>query len=321
MIYLGKTSTELSDNDFSELTILFNHVYNRNISVSTLRYKYASPYLGYSFHGLMYSDEGKIVGALTFIPILFQFFENTIVAGSAADLMIHENFRKDLLSFKRLYESALEKAGSLFDFLYAVPNSNAYLYWTKMLKWRDLGKIHYFIQILNISGIRKELRALDPLSRLIAKAANLLVKIDFAAEKAHAASIMKINNEDFKKYRFGKDYFGEKYNEISSNSNYAYYSLVTEAGARTAYIVDFFPHSRKWMGQVIKSIYCREKNNIDIILYIGNNFMTPLNMLRVPQKFEPRTLNLIGKIVSDKIDNRIFNLDCWQFNLSDFDVR
>jgi hypothetical protein len=316
MTYFGKTTGELSENDFSELSGLFNQVYNRNINASFLKKKYCSPCLGYSFHGLMYCDKGNIVGSITFIPFSYQFFDKQITAGCASDLMIHENYRKDLLSFKHLYDSALEKSKDMLDFLYAVPNSNAYLYWTKFLKWKNIGKLHYYIHVLNISKIKTKFSEFDGISRLISGCINFLT-FDFNARKIEADySIYKLISSEYIKYRFT-----EKYMEILESDNYAYYNIVDEFGVKTVYIIDLFPVSKGWLGKVVKIIYKREKGNMDIIIYIGNKLRAPINLFKVPRKFEPRILNLIGKALSDKVDDRIYNLDNWLFNISDFDVR
>ena len=79
---------------------------------------------------------------------------------------------------------------------------------------------------------------------------------------------------------------------------------------------------RKWMAKSIASIYKLERENVDVIMYISNNKAGAFNILKTPIKFEPRNLPLIGKVINTKnIDNRIFNLSNWRFNLSDFDVR
>ena len=59
MRYLGKTTGELSEKEFSELSILFNHVFKRNVDVSFFRQKYQSPLFGFSYHGLMYNEDDK----------------------------------------------------------------------------------------------------------------------------------------------------------------------------------------------------------------------------------------------------------------------
>jgi hypothetical protein len=316
MEYLGKTTRELSDKDFSELSILFNNVFHKNIDVSYLKSKYHSPYCGYSFHGLMYSDEYIIVGALTIIPFSYQFFDTQIVAGNTVDLMIHEDYRKDFLSVKKMYDIALEKAANVIDFLYAIPNSNAYLYWTKFLKWRDIGEINYFIQVLNISKIKKKLSSFDWFSNTFSNWLNKMV-LDFGfKENAPKYSIFKVTDEDYNNYRFKG-----QYNELSESNKKAYYSIVDELGVRTAYIVDLLPFSAGWLRKVFKLIYARERYNIDVIIYIGNNLNSQINLFKVPRKLEPRILKLIGISLSGKVDDRIFELKNWQFNLSNFDVR
>jgi hypothetical protein len=316
MKYIGKTTTELSEKDFSELSILFNHVFHKNVDVSFFKHKYHSPLLGFSFHGLMYNDEDNIVGALTFIPFNYQFFNAQVVAGIAADLMIHEHYRKDLLSFKCMYELAIEKAGNIFDFLYAVPNSNAYLYWTKFLKWRDIGQINYYIQVLNISKINSKFSGLDWISRAFSGCSNKLAVDSVYRDNELKYSIYKLSNEAYYNYRFKGQYV-----EISESDKKAYYTIADEAGTKTAYIVDLLPFSTSWTRKVVKLIHGREKKHIDIIIYIGNNLNTQINFYKVPSKLEPRILRLIGNSLSEKVDDRLYSLDNWLFNLSNFDVR
>lgn len=316
MEYIAKTSAELSEKDFSDLAGLFNHVFNRNIEASLLKQKYNSPHTGFSYHGLMYSDSGSIVGALTFIPFTYSFYGIPVVMGSAADLMIHENYRKDLLSVKRMYDLAMEKSANTLDFLYAIPNSNAYLYWTKFLKWQDIGRLDYYVQILNISKIRSGLRGLDWLSGFFSASTNYVISDKEKYSEDHKYPIYKLTDEAYMKYRFEGNY-----SIIGNPSRYAYYSIVDEDRIKTAYIIDIFPSCKGWLGSVVKEIYTREKRGIDIIIYISSKIITPVNLLKVPRRFEPRSLDFIGKILSSRVDDRIYNIDNWFFNLSNFDVR
>jgi len=315
MIYFGKTTNELSEKDFSELSGLFNNLFSRKTDPSFFKHKYCSPYAGFSYHGLMYNDSGNIAGALTFIPFAYQFFDKQIVAGCAADLMINEGYRKDFISFKRMYDLAIEKSGTSIDFLYAVPNSNAYLYWTRFLKWREIGRINYYVQILNISKIKTGLRILDWISRALSYCSNMLVHPG-SEEAIQKYPIFKVIDETFKNYRFN-----DKYSEISESDKIAYYTIADEMGIKTAFIIDIVPCTKSWIGNVVKKIHSLEKKNIDIIIYIGNNLKTPVNLLKVPRRFEPRSLHLIGNSLSEKVDDRVYNPNHWLFNLSDFDVR
>ncbi len=316
MTYSGKTTIELSEKDFSELSGLFNNVFNRKTDAEYFTHKYHSPYLGYSFHGLMYNDEGNIAGAVTIIPFSYSFFENQITAGCAVDLMIHENYRKDFLSFKHMYDHAIEKSGSSLDFLYAVPNPNAYLYWTKFLKWRDIGQLNYYIQVLNISKIKASFSGFDWMSKAFTFFMNNLVLKSDVLRTEQEYPIFRINDETYRKYRFNKNYA-----EITESDKYAYYIILNEMGIDAAYIVDLHPFTKSWAGSVVKQIYTLEKKHIDIIIYIGNNLKPPINLIKVPHKLEPRSLHLVGHSLSEKVDDRIYNMDNWLFNLSDFDAR
>jgi hypothetical protein len=122
--------------------------------------------------------------------------------------------------------------------------------------------------------------------------------------------------------KFAEYRFDSFYQDIICNEKVAKYKIYEENGIITAYLVDIFPIERKWMAKVISLIYRNEKRNIDAILYIANNIIYTHNILKTPEQFEPRALTLIGKINhSNKVDLKVFEIDNWIFNLSDFDVR
>ncbi len=316
MEYFGKTTVELSDKEFDELAKLFNHVFSRNITPQFLITKYTSPLTGFSYHGLMYNDEGTIVGAISFIPFKYQYFGNEIIVGSAADLMIHELYRKDLYSFKHIHDQAIKRSNNTLDFVLAVPNQNPYLYFKKLLGWHDIGVLNYYIQVLNISKIKRQFSGLNWMSGILSSAQNLLFLGHGSKNQAKSLPISKISGTAYSDYRFGDKYF-----RVTRGNDIAYYSIYDESGINTAYIIDIQPFTKNWMGRVVKEIHSREKKRVDIIMYIGNNLRVPINLIKVPRKFEPRTLHLIGKCLSGRVDQRIFSLSNWKFNLSDFDVR
>lgn len=316
MKYSGKTSDELSETEFSELSYLFNHVFHKDISVSFLKKKYHSPLLDKSYHGLMYNDAGNIAGALTFIPFLYRFFDTPIVAGCAVDLMIHEDYRNDFLSVKLMHDLAIEKSENAIDFVFAVPNSNSFLYYMKFLKWHKIGQLNYYIQVLNVSVLKKKLSAFSAISRGLSGCLNVLYPVFGTKSDEQKKPVSKVCNMIYNTYRYN-----QRYNEISRDTNSAYYSVIDESGIKTAYIIDLFPVSERWIGQVVKIIHASEKKNVDIILYVGNKINVPCNLFKVPRKFEPRDLHLIGNILTSKVDSRIYDLTNWNFNLSDIDVR
>jgi hypothetical protein len=316
MQYLGKTTNDLTEKEFSELSDLFNHVFHKDISSAFLKRKYSSPLFEFSYHGLMYNDNGTIVGALTFIPFLYQFFDVKVIAGLAVDLMVHEHYRKDLLSVRQMHDMAIRRSGNSLDFVFAVPNSNSFLYYTKILRWREIGRLNYYIQVLNISALKRKLSALNLASGSVSFFLNFL-QANFGGNiRDQKQPVSKVCDELYMTYRYNK-----RYNEIIRDSNTAYYSIEDESGINTAYVIDLFPLTKKWLGNVVNLIHKREKKNIDVIIYIGNAINNPVNLIKVPRKLEPRGLTLIANNLSNKVDSRIYDIANWHFNLADLDVR
>jgi hypothetical protein len=55
---------------------------------------------------------------------------------------------------------------------------------------------------------------------------------------------------------------------------------------------------------------------------VGRLPFSPRPLLRVPAFMKPRRVYLCGKLLSPgALDDRVFNLDNWNVNISNFDVR
>jgi hypothetical protein len=315
MEYIGKLSTELTDKEFGDLHELFNLVYHKNIVPGYLNHKYNSPVTGYSYHGLMYDDEKRIVGSLTYIPFAYNFYGKKFIAGCAVDLMVQEQYRNNLMSVSKMHQLAVQKSAGTLDFVYAVPNQNSFLYFTKFLKWNCLGKLNYYLQVINISALKKQLTFLNFFSRYFFYVVNHVGTSNYLYQSK--AFVTKISDASFNDYRFGNNY-----QIITDGENIAWYCIKDEEGTESAYIVDIMPETKKWLRQVAKKIYLKEKKKVDVIMYVGNLPCTPLNLPKVPNKMEPRKLKVVGKILNPQlIDERIYDLKNWHFNLADFDTR
>jgi hypothetical protein len=60
----------------------------------------------------------------------------------------------------------------------------------------------------------------------------------------------------------------------------------------------------------------------DVLLYVGRLPFRPARMIRVPPSRRPQRVRMTGKIlIPDLIDERVFALENWNVNLSNFDVR
>ena len=316
MQFLTKKTSELTNTDWEQLTVLFNITFKRNLPVEYFKKKYNSSVPSIScFHGLMVDETIGIVGAMTIIPFKYEFFKKNVIFGNLIDLMIHTNYRTNILNFKLIYDKLLESVDSKIDFIYAVPNPNSHLYFTKILKWQEIGKLNYYVWPVKITKIFKSFSLFDEIFRPFNNLAQLL--LSRVGHKLFQPPIKKNITNNFLDYRYSGIY-----NRLNIVDKTAWYRIYNENGIITCYIIDIEPMDRKWMSKTIASIYKLERKNVDVIMYISNNKTGAFNIFKTPVKLEPRNLPLIGKIINTKnIDNRIFQLSNWRFNLSDFDVR
>lgn len=316
MKFITKATDELTEEDLSQLYDLFLSSFKRKVSAEWFKRKYTSTVTGLScFHGFMINGDNQIVGAMTIIPFKYHFFEEEAIFGNLIDLMIHPDHRNNILNFKSIYDNLVESAKSRIDFLYAVPNPNSFLYFIKILKWVEIGKLNYYLWPLKLSKIAKLPTFVDSLfTPLSSLAQNVLFPIKNMKVEA---GIKKVHSDFFLKYRYPR-----RYKIIQEHNKKAWYDIVDEEGIISAYIIDVIPQESNWFTKVIKTIQKEEKHNIDVILYISNKGPRSPNIIKVPKKYEPRPLPLCGNILNtDKIDERIFEPTNWVFNLSDFDVR
>ena len=64
--------------------------------------------------------------------------------------------------------------------------------------------------------------------------------------------------------------------------------------------------------------------DVDIIIYVGSFSFKQTKLIKVPTKYEPKTLRYCGKVLGqvegiDEFD--FFNINSWDFGLKNFDVR
>lgn len=316
MQYVVRVTNELTSADWEQLRDLFNESFQREVSIEWFQRKYRSPVSAIScYHGLMLNEEGAIVGAMTIIPFEYYFFEQRATFGNLVDLMIHKDHRNNILNFKFIYDKLVEAARPLIHFIYAVPNPNSFLYFMKVLKWEEIGKLDYYLWPVKLSKLAKLPLILDYVLRpLINLVQFLLVPIK---SKTIISPIRKIFSADYDHYRYS-----ENYTVITRGEKKAWYRIYDETGVKTAYIIDAIPMETNWLSFTVKEILRREKLAIDLIMYISNSNIGIWNILKVPLRFQPRPLPFIGKLInSEKVDDRVFDMDNWTFNLSDFDVR
>ena len=313
--FSGKVTSQLSTEEFEQISTLFSAVFSKHASVREFRAKYRSPHQNESYHALMKNDTGLLLGFMAIIPFTYSFFGTKAVFGNLVDLMIHPDCRKDITLMKKMYDAALGLTGNAVDFLYAIPNRNPYLYFKKILGWREIGQLHYFALPLTVSKLSPRFTGLDFVSKTAAMVLNRL-PLPVKASRIEKP-VTRERTPAFDAYRFPP-----RYRKIERSGQYAWYIIVNEESATTAYLIDVWPLYGPWLRDVIRTIWRNERRAIDLVLYVGTEIPCVPNLFEVPPRYEPRALPFIGKVInSGNVDDRIHHISHWQFNLSDFDVR
>jgi hypothetical protein len=315
--YIAKRTSELDKSERCGICCLFAQVFGKELSLERFERKYSSPAAGCSYHGLAFSDNGEIVGHSATIPFAYNYFGEEKIFGLVVDSMIDPSFRKNIFTLKKMFDQSTELMKSdHVSFVFAVPNENAYQYWLKIGGWKDIGNLNYFVLPIRIGAVLSKLRVLDILSCIFARLINFppFRNDGILKEKFPIAKAM---NKSFLKYRYD---IGYKLIEYEKDS-FAFYKVYDENGVRTAFIIDVFHLTKQNVEKTTKAIFCKNKSNIDIIVYIGNFGFNPRNLFLVSPRFAPRILRLCGKKIDDALDDRIYEIDNWRYNLADLDVR
>lgn len=318
MEFLVKKTNELTQLEKKQICNLFFDVFEKEKTLESFDKQFLNTPKGYSYHGLIVNEDNLIVGCYSSIPMKYEYYNNNYVFGLSVDTMIREKYRGSPFNLKKIanlvYELMLKD--DIF-FVFGFPNDNVYLVRKKILKWKDIGQLDYFILPIKIGSIKPKLKIFNFMTILISKFMKLLSKNNFIFE-GYKKNIEKLNNEDFFKYRYSL--FSGSYKIIKYNEFYFTYKVDIYEGINAAYLIDVNIMCKQNFDYAVKYIIENEKN-IDIILFVGKIDFKPLTLFKVPEKYIPKTVYMAGKILDEgKIKEDIFDINNWNVNLSNFDV-
>lgn len=317
MKVICKTTQELTLDQISEINTLFKEVFDIDRSSETFLLNYSNTPFEYSYHSILYNDNGDIVGFHSCMPFKYIYDNTEIKVGLGIDSMVQKSYR-DYFNFHDMIkacEKRLKEDG--FVLRIGFPNDNSYPVLKKGLKYKDIGKLTTYCLIKNIGSYKKKLRFFNWASTAFA---NLQLYM------SHLACSNKIY-----KYRFGKErnsfnsirykWFDGDYKIVTAPGVEYSYRVKLHEGVRTAFLLDVYPMTKRNFETAVRKIYKAEKKDIDMILYVGNLPFTPISLMTVPHKFEPKHFNFTCKVLKEGVfDSSLFSLDNWDVNLSNYDL-
>lgn len=316
-----KTTSEITKLEWGSYVDSFNEVFDKDFSLHHFEQKYKKTIDSESYHVfLLYQN--KVVGACTNIPFEYLYQNKPIKIGLMVDVFILQDFRNDPLHLYRMYKflrkEIIKKGIAL---VVAVPNNNSYSYWKNIVKWKDIGQLPYYAQLVNADKLISNLGGLvnlllNPVNRFMIKSSYL-----FSTEEKISSIRINRNNEIIEVQRYF-DY----HQMVRENGAFFSYRIVTEGSTRTCYLIDFY-NFRTNKKDTFSLRYAITKildsENIDLMLFVGKlNFFQNI-LLRVPKKLEPKKLYFTyDLLLPEKMDEEIISdLDNWDFGLFNYDVR
>jgi hypothetical protein len=317
MQHTVKKTHQLTQHEFVQLADLFSIVFGHAYTVDHFKKKYCSPVTGYSYHGLLLTDSGIIAGATTLIPLRYRYRSADRIFAQSVDTMIHKDFRTDFLALKKIHGLARKLASEEgVSFVFGKANDFSYPYFKSVIKWKDVGDLHYYVVPVRLEKLvppLKYVKFLSPVAPVILRSLPAV----FSKRKPELPLTEKITDGEYLKYRFD-----DTYPVIGKGSHKAFYKIYEEEGIRTACIMECLPCEPAWLRKVFNIIYRKEQRNIDLIVYIGDLGFPFPNAIMVPRRFEPKKVHFSGEIVDpDAVGPEIFDLKNWHVSFSDFDVR
>lgn len=308
--FIFKKTKDLSSQDIYDLNNLYNNIFRKKSKklrdTNEFLNKFTSNSFGYSFHGIIKKDN-FFIASYNVIPQEYCFFSKTLFFGLSVDTGVHENYRGNIIFLKRLAEGTynLLKINNIV-LVYGLPNNNIYLVRKKILKWKDIGRLNYYIYPVSL---KKYLYLFSYLDFFLT---NIIKFIIFFKE---------INRNNLNKNIYIN--FG---NKLSDYNNLNHFSIKNinfncvykfSENKKNVYIVNIYPLTYNNIKNAIKSILRIEKD-INLIIYPSSLKIN--QMIKIPNFFIRENNIISGRIISENsLQDLIWNIHNWNLSLSNFD--
>lgn len=316
MNFVFKHTTELSDDELGQISILFERVFKKKRSKEIIRNQCVNNPLGYSYHSMIV-DNDEIVAHCGYVPSYYYCNGRKLLFANSIDTMVDKPYR-DFFNLKDMMDNAyrnMKKEGVAF--VYGYPNDDSFPVVTKARLFKSIGKMRTYCLPLHIGGVKKNLSILNPLSELFCR---LYVAISsLFASRRNSTYLYEKDQDSYNQTRYLRG--DGQYLKASIDDFTLYYKIKEHEGVLTAFIIDITRKSPKAFVKSVRYIIKHHRKDFDLLLYPGYLKFLITGMIRIPRKFEPKNFNFTGYIL-DKlvITNDIWNIDNWDTNLSNYDL-
>ncbi len=284
---------------------LFNNTFSKNLTVDEFYFKFSRQFGDASYFALMVDEAHGIVGSVGAIEVRYAWRGRPLTFGLTVDGMIDDRHRGSFLTLTRLHNLLTEdllKRGCVF--IFTKPNQNSYLYLKKLLGLGDIGSLNaYALPLRLFRGINRRLAWLDlPWLAIIALASTgggsfaeaSLTQVEqlLPSEPPSASEAHRRRDADFLRRRYGSP----AYRCAVMGRKFAIYRVMQYGGRCVCFIMEAAPLAlSEW---IRLARYLRDRHPcVNALLCVDSRRRGFLPFLRIPHRFLPDKLNIVGKVL------------------------
>ena len=168
-----------------------------------------------------------------------------------------------------------------------------------------------------VGGLKPALKYLNWLSEAFAWGYVWITGL-FACKKAAQYRIEK-DAESFNATRYKR--MDGDYQIVKSDDLEFFYKCMPFRGVRAAFLIDVTGKSAKNFNRAVRYILKHNRNEFDVILYVGSLSISNFGLIKVPEKYAPKHFHFIMKIFDKNYNNDIItDIRNWDVNLATYDV-
>lgn len=315
-----KRTHEMTENEICYYCEAYTDIFQHKKTPDLFKSEFTNTCLGYSFHSILVENDGRVIGGYTAIPMLYVVNGKEMLFAFGVDLMIAEGYRNDvnnLLSVIKANDKVLKEEG--ITCFYGFPNDNSYNVNLAFIRMRDICSLSTYILPYHIGDAKPNIAFLNPLSILLSKF--LLNLSKFCTEnKAKIYPIHK-NHYNLIKTRY-KWFNGEGYEGYKGDNFDCFWKITDYEGTKAAFLMDVHPMSKYNFDKAVREMVKACKGRVGLFIYVGILPFTPISMIKVPHRIEPKKFHFVAKIIDKRTLDKemIYDPSSWDVNLASYDL-
>lgn len=312
----NRKTIELSKDDLEQILAGFNEVFGLERSFEVMMNQYTQNPFGYSYHNVVYDDD-KVIGHTAGVPSYYWINGEKQVIVDSVDTFILKRYRDGQIFLDHLssYFKGLKENG--VKLLIAFPDAQVMKLYNKIKMYKHIGEMNTYILPYRIGGVKPALKTFNIVSEFLSWTYVYIAGV-FASKKVTAFKIEK-DSETYNANRYKR--MDGNYQIVHDRGLEFFYKCMTYKGVRAAFLIDVSGKSASNFVRAVKYILKHDRQNFDVILYVGNLYFSNSGLIKVPSRFAPKQFNFIIKFFDKSFNNEMVkDVRNWDVNLATYDV-